>query len=142
MNTSDNSIYFMDSAFKRRWDWEFIDITSEEQKAKQTDRRLPDGTSWQEFVDNLNMFIKDNGATIRKIEDKQIGYFFIKDKDVTIDAIKNKLLFFLWDSIFNNDKKPLEKLLGGKVKLVTFGDFVRECESFIKAIKGYKQPTE
>lgn len=142
MNTSDNSIYFMDSAFKRRWDWEFIDISSEEQKSKQVGRVLFDGTSWQEFVDKLNLFIKDNGAIIRKIEDKQIGYFFIKDKEVTLDAIKNKLLFFLWDSIFSNDKKPLERLLGGKVKLVTFGDFVKECENFVVAIKGYKQPTE
>jgi hypothetical protein len=142
MNTSDNSIYFMDSAFKRRWDWEFIDITSEEQRAKQVGRKLADGYSWQEFVDNLNTFIKDNGSTIRKIEDKQIGYFFIKDTVISLDSIRNKLLFFLWDSIFSNDKKPLERLLGNKIRLITFGDFVRECDSFLNAIKTYKQNTE
>lgn len=139
MNTSDNSIYFMDSAFKRRWDWEFIDISSPEQRSKQKGRSLSDGFSWQEFVDNLNSFIKDNGAIIRKIEDKQIGYFFIKENVITGESIKNKLQFFLWDSIFSNDKKPLERLLGNKVKLITFGDFVKESERFINAIKAYKQ---
>ncbi len=142
MNTSDNSIYFMDSAFKRRWDWEFIDITSPEQKEKQIGRKLTDGFSWQEFVDNLNSFIKDNGAIIRKIEDKQIGYFFIKDTEVSVDSIRNKLQFFIWDSVFSNDKKPLEKLLGNKSRLITFGDFVKECDSFINAIKLYKQNAE
>jgi hypothetical protein len=135
MNTSDNSIYFMDSAFKRRWEWEFVDITSEDQRFKQQGRQLFDGSNWADFVDNLNTFIKRNGKRIRKIEDKQIGYFFIKDPIISKHAIQNKLLFFLWDSIFSNDKKPLEELLGPGKSLVTFGDFVKECDSFIYSVK-------
>jgi 5-methylcytosine-specific restriction protein B len=135
MNTSDNSIYFMDSAFKRRWDWEFIDISSEEQKQKQSGRTLEDGFSWDEFVDNLNEFIKKYGERIRKIEDKQIGYYFIKGNIIKHEAIRNKLMFFLWDSIFNNDKKPLKELIGRDKNLVTFGDFIKYYEEFIEAIK-------
>lgn len=135
MNTSDNSIYFMDSAFKRRWDWEFIDITSDEQKQQQLGRVLEDGFSWDEFVDNLNAFIKKYGERIRKIEDKQVGYFFIKGNVIKHDAIKNKLMFFLWDSIFNNDKKPLKDLIGLDKTMVTFGDFTRHYELFVKAIQ-------
>lgn len=135
MNTSDNSIYFMDSAFKRRWDWEFIDITSEEQKQNQSGRLLEDGFAWDEFVDNLNSFIKKYGERIRKIEDKQIGYYFIKGDTIKHEAIKNKLMFFLWDSIFNNDKKPLKELIGLDKTLVTFGDFIRHYDAFISAIK-------
>jgi hypothetical protein len=135
MNTSDNSIYFMDSAFKRRWDWEFIDITSDEQKQMQLGRKLEDGFAWDEFVDNLNSFIKKYGERIRKIEDKQIGYYFIKGDVIKHEAIKNKLMFFLWDSIFNNDKKPLKELIGMDKTLVTFGDFIRHYDVFISAIK-------
>lgn len=135
MNTSDNSIYFMDSAFKRRWDWEFIDITSEEQKKMQNGRKLEDGFAWDEFVDNLNSFIKKYGERIRKIEDKQIGYYFIKGDLIKHEAIKNKLMFFMWDSIFNNDKKPLKELIGMDKTLVTFGDFIRHYDVFISAIK-------
>lgn len=135
MNTSDNSIYFMDSAFKRRWDWEFIDITSDEQKQKQSGRKLEDGFSWDEFVDNLNAFIKKYGERIRKIEDKQIGYYFIKGEIIRHEAVRNKLMFFLWDSIFNNDKKPIRELLGSDKPLVTFGDFIKQYTSFIEAIK-------
>lgn len=134
MNTSDNSIYFMDSAFKRRWDWEFIDITSDKQKESQNGRVLFDGSKWDDFVDNLNSFIKQNGKRIRKIEDKQIGYYFIKERVISKESIKNKLQFFLWDSIFSNDKKPLEDLLGQGKSLVTFGDFIKECDAFIAAI--------
>lgn len=135
MNTSDTSIYFMDSAFKRRWDWEFIDITSHDAKEKQINRILFDGSSWSDFVDNLNLFIKQNGKRIRKIEDKQIGYYFIKEDIITKESIKNKLQFFLWDSIFSNDKQPLEQLIGQNVSLITFGDFIRNCDFFINAIK-------
>jgi 5-methylcytosine-specific restriction enzyme B len=135
MNTSDNSIYFMDSAFKRRWDWEFVDITSEEQKTKQSGRTLEDGFSWDEFVDNLNEFIKKYGERIRKIEDKQIGYYFIKGDVIKHEAIRNKLMFFLWDSIFNNDKKPIKELIGMDKTLVTFGDFIKHYQAFIEAIK-------
>jgi 5-methylcytosine-specific restriction protein B len=135
MNTSDNSIYFMDSAFKRRWDWEFIDITSDDQKRSQAGRILEDGFSWVDFVDNINEFIKRHGDRIRKIEDKQIGYYFIKGDVVTHDAVKNKLMFFLWDSIFNNDKKPLKELIGADKTLITFGDFIRNYAFFINAIE-------
>ena len=81
------------------------------------------------------MFIKQNGKRIRKIEDKQIGYYFIKEDIITKESIKNKLQFFLWDSIFSNDKQPLEQLIGQNVSLITFGDFIRNCDFFINAIK-------
>lgn len=138
MNTSDNSIYFMDSAFKRRWDWEFIDITSDEQKQKLNGISMEDGTNWSDFVDNINEYIKFYGSRIRKIEDKQIGYYFIKNKDgkIASDAIKNKLMFFLWDSIFSNDKKPIRDLLNKDV--LTFGDFVKSHEDFVQGIKNKK----
>lgn len=135
MNTSDNSIYFMDSAFKRRWDWEFIDVTSEGQKQQQVGRILEDNYSWVDFIDNINSFIKKYGERIRKIEDKQIGYYFIKGNVIKHDAIKNKLMFFLWDSIFSNDKKPLRDLMGSDITLITFGDFTRNYDLFLNAIK-------
>lgn len=135
MNTSDSSIYFMDSAFKRRWDWEFIDVTSSKAKQSQSNRKLEDQFLWTDFVDNINEFIKTK-CKIRKIEDKQIGYYFIKTAIVTKSDIQNKLMFFLWDSVFNNDKRPLERLLNLKSsELVTFGDFVRNTQVFIDAIK-------
>jgi 5-methylcytosine-specific restriction endonuclease McrBC GTP-binding regulatory subunit McrB len=144
MNTSDNSIYFMDSAFKRRWDWEYIEIESEGQRnlLQSVSIKLDNGDTyhWCTFVDRLNNFIKSNYDKVRKIEDKQVGYRFINEDEITEEKIKNKLLFFVWDSIFNNNKDPLIKLLfdelsaENKRKLVTFGDFSKNVELFVTKI--------
>lgn len=131
MNTSDNSIYFMDNAFKRRWDWEFVNIEDDNQREIVNGRRLniygEDKGEWNDFVDNLNFFIRKNYKTIRKIEDKQIGYFFINEDVIDENHIKNKLMFFIWDSVFNTNKKPLVKELGVNERdLVTFGQFTQK----------------
>ena len=136
MNTSDNSIYHMDTAFKRRWEWQFIDVNSnlisEQGIAFNTEQE------WFDFIIKLNEFIKSNYNYIRGIEDKQIGKYFIKTQDDKIGyaVIQSKLMFFIWDSVFNRDKKPLADLLGvSKDELVTFGDFALKVKAFIKAIQ-------
>ena len=46
-------------------------------------------------------------------------------------------MFFLWDSVFNRDKKPLNKLIYGETeieRLITFGDFAKEVKVFIENI--------
>ncbi|KOR34950.1 hypothetical protein AM228_21305 [Planktothricoides sp. SR001] len=143
MNTSDNSIYFMDNAFKRRWDWEFINVDDDNQRDVVSIRRVNldnnDTCAWNDFVDNLNKFICDPKHKIRKVEDKQIGYFFINEKTITEEHIKNKLMFFLWDSVFSNNRDPLTNLLGmEKGTLVTFGQFTKKVKNFVEAIKEYK----
>jgi 5-methylcytosine-specific restriction protein B len=154
MNTSDNSIYFMDSAFKRRWDWEFIDIKRKDINRfnsvdSQVSNALNSREKWEKFVDNINAFIKNHSEKIRRIEDKQIGYYFIKcdfDKGEKLnpESLRNKLMFFIWDSVFINDKKPLLDLLNvgrhddkkiDKKKLVTFGDFIDLFEVFFWQIQ-------
>ena len=140
MNTSDESIYYMDSAFKRRWDWKYIDISSENnQKMRDLASKLADIDDWESFIDNLNSFIKSNSKSIRKVEDKLIGYWFIKyKKGMTNKPIQNKLMFFLWDNVFARDKKPLRELLGVEgTELITFGDFVLKVDKFIEQIKAY-----
>ena len=95
---------------------------------------------WQAFVSKLNAFIKSNNKSIRGIEDKQIGHFFITDDEIQKSSIQNKLMFFLWDSVFNRDKKPLVKLLFGDDKeneLITFGDFATQVDLFIDKINGH-----
>lgn len=141
MNTSDNSIYHMDTAFKRRWEWEFIDVDEvHSKKIKEAGEGVAfqKPQEWIEFVGKLNQFIKSNHNYIRGIEDKQIGKYFIKTQDDKIGyaVIQSKLMFFIWDSVFNRDKKPLADLLGvSKDELVTFGDFALKVKAFIKAIQ-------
>jgi len=141
MNTSDNSIYFMDNAFKRRWDWEFVNIEDDNQRSVVTSRRIKlygqDSCAWNDFVDKLNGFIRSHYKTVRKIEDKQIGYFFINEQEINNDHIKNKLMFFVWDSVFNTNRKPLTDLLEMNERdLVTFGQFTQQdvVKKFVQKI--------
>jgi hypothetical protein len=133
MNTSDTSIYYMDSAFKRRWDWEFVNIDST--------RNVSDAVAfetrrdWERFVDRLNLFIRQHGSSIRNLEDKQIGYWFIKDEVIRKSEIQNKLMFFLWDSVFPRDKRPLAELAQTSPDaLATFGDFTARVDQFVAYI--------
>lgn len=95
---------------------------------------------WTDFVNQLNKFIRAYPGFIRKIEDKQIGCWFLKARDNIIDesAIKYKLMFYLWDSVFSKDKKPLETLLEND-KLITFADFANLCDNFVFKIKTFKK---
>ncbi|MCE2903907.1 MAG: restriction endonuclease [Anabaena sp. CoA2_C59] len=145
MNTSDNSIYFMDNAFKRRWEWEYVDWSED------NDEKLDNVTlegygngdlKWKDLVKQFNDFIKDNHNSVRsgRIEDMQIGYRFINTGKVTEDQIKNKLMFFIWDSVFNRDKNPLRELLGfdkNDKQLVTFGDFIKYHQEFVTNLLKY-----
>lgn len=138
MNTSDSSIYYMDSAFKRRWDWEFIDVNSDEiviDKGIAFSNR----EEWERFIQKLNLFIRSKHQYIRGIEDKQVGKYFIKDDVILKASVQSKLMFFLWDNVFARDKKPLEDLLYGTEapKLITFGDFAKKVDTFIEKVKTY-----
>lgn len=141
MNTSDSSIFHMDTAFKRRWDWVFIDIESN--PVEEDGNAFESETDWFNFIRKLNLFIKSNSGAIRGIEDKQIGKYFIKTKNnkISFATIQSKLMFFIWDSVFTRDKKPLLKLLRAEDRpneLVTFGDFAVKVKDFVQAIKEYK----
>jgi 5-methylcytosine-specific restriction protein B len=141
INTSDESIYYLDSAFKRRWDWEYIPVDIEnlpqETQDKIKDIKIVLGKQeidWTEFVTKLNKFIRNNSGSIRKIEDKQVGCWFLKAKNNIIEesSIKDKLMFYLWDSVFAKDKRPLEELLGKS--LITYAHFSSLCSDFVMII--------
>ena len=149
MNTSDNSIYFMDSAFKRRWGWEFVDWDDESKIPEAKYASELNETGWKHLVRNLNYFLKSKHEYIRGIEDKQIGFYFIKEwmdgGSVSEESVRNKLMFFVWDSVFQRDKKPLLELINRerdddsqlrKSDLVTFGDFCQHHNGFVNALLG------
>ncbi|CAK8720053.1 MAG: restriction endonuclease [Candidatus Electrothrix sp. AW5] len=141
MNTSESSIYYMDSAFKRRWEWEFMDIDSNKPVCE-PGVAFETRDKWKEFIKKINAFIKSNYKYIRGIEDKQIGFYFIKDDQITKEVIQSKLMFFLWDNVFTRDKKPLIKLCYGEDakyhdNLITFGDFAKQVDLFIRKINTF-----
>lgn len=105
MNTSDQSLFPMDSAFKRRWEWEYIPIKDFRKNWK----IVAGGTSfpWWGFIDTVNKYILDT----LKNEDKQLGYFFARPDDDASDTIEaskfvNKVLFYLYNDVFKDYDLP------------------------------------
>lgn len=97
MNTSDQSLFPMDSAFKRRWDWEYVPINySKDIDSGRFIIESDDDTkySWVEFLESVNDKIYD--AT--NSEDKQMGNFFIK-KSIKANEFVNKVMFYLWNEV-------------------------------------------
>lgn len=97
MNTSDQSLFPMDSAFKRRWDWEYVPINySKDIDSGKFIIEVDKDTkySWVKFLESVNDKIYD--AT--NSEDKQMGNFFIK-KSINANEFVNKVMFYLWNEV-------------------------------------------
>lgn len=123
MNTSDQSLFPIDSAFKRRWDWVYIPIkphAEENYKIKMGNETY----DWWGFLQKINSVIDDTTHS----EDKKLGYFFVNTESKTVCAEKfvSKVLFYLWNDVFKNygfDHSIFTDNLGVKF---TFSDFFNE----------------
>lgn len=105
MNTSDQSLFPIDSAFKRRWDWVYvpIDTAKETWYIKVGEKYY----SWTSFLDEVN----DKLLTDETAEDKHLGFYFCKATEkkegtesdpnvITAETFVGKVLFYLWNDVF------------------------------------------
>ncbi len=98
MNTSDQSLFPIDSAFKRRWDWTYIPISN---AGKGWTVNIGGARyDWWQFVESINGLI---GRTTNS-EDKKLGYFFCKAADgvISADTFVGKVIFYLWNDVFKD----------------------------------------
>lgn len=98
MNTSDQSLFPIDSAFKRRWDWTYMPISD----AGKNWIIEVDGNSydWWQFLEKINEKIDSTTNS----EDKKLGYFFCKAQNGVISAktFVGKVIFYLWNDVFKD----------------------------------------
>lgn len=107
MNTSDQSLFPIDSAFKRRWDWQYVPIAKgyDKETRQEINWKIEANTQyydWWSFLDAVNGEIAK--ATLS--EDKKLGFFFCKaDKGDTISAelFVSKVIFYLWNDVFKSE---------------------------------------
>ncbi|MCD8408501.1 AAA family ATPase [Tenacibaculum dicentrarchi] len=145
MNTSDQSLFPMDSAFKRRWDWEYIPINykenyiddkGESKENKSFEYQIIDKEEkkifdWINFIKTINNIIKSNENLGM---DKCIGNFFVKpndDKNISLEVFINKVIFYLWNDVFK-DEEDSENIFP---KAIFYEDFFPIKEEGFKTLK-------
>ncbi|MCF0168325.1 MAG: hypothetical protein HUJ93_06775 [Bacteroidales bacterium] len=106
MNTSDQSLFPIDSAFKRRWDWEYVPI-----KYKNEDWEIVIGDKRYKWVD-FQRAINDKLDDVVSGEDKKLGDWFVKAKynEISQDTLLNKVLFYLWNDVCKDGEGDIFKL--------------------------------
>ena len=94
MNTSDQSLFPMDSAFKRRWEMKYIKIDYGNKDADYTFNVGGKDYHWLEYLPCIN----DKITLATDSEDKQMGEFFIRS-NMNATEFKNKVMFYLWNDV-------------------------------------------
>ena len=136
MNTSDQSLFPIDSAFKRRWNWKYMPIEYHpiDKKTQQPiDWKFQIGDniySWGQFLSKINPEI----YTLTESSDKQMGYFFAKADNATgiisEDVFLNKVLFYLWTDVFKDFDVSSELFKNKKANCsFRFTDFFEDSEA-------------
>lgn len=128
MNTSDQSLFPMDSAFKRRWSWEYVPINYESKNEDNSKNesfdyivKIDDKSSfrWIHFIESVNSQIKLN----RNLgSDKCIGNYFIKpdNAEISLEEFINKAMFYLWIDVFKDEEESIFSLIGNNISYEDF----------------------
>ena len=137
MNTSDQSLFPMDSAFKRRFDWEYVPISFTDEKGNEKEAAkyeidVPDANGknylWKNFVEAFNDEILD----LTESEDKQLGEFFIKPDNgyiISKDRFLGKVMFYLWNEVCKDEHKNgsfFRAKINDKEDFFTFQDLYKK----------------
>lgn len=136
MNTSDQSLFPIDSAFKRRWNWKYMPIEYHpiDKKTQQPidwNFQIGDNIySWGQFLSKINPEI----YTLTESSDKQMGYFFAKADNTTgiisEEVFLNKVLFYLWTDVFKDFDVSSELFKNKKAnRSFRFTDFFEDPEA-------------
>ncbi len=124
MNTSDQSLFPIDSAFKRRWDWKYIKIKDSRKDYKIV---FSNGNvyDWWSFVSEINRRIE--GGEIQQ-EDKKLGYFFAKSRSgvITAERFLSKVIFYLYNDVFKDFGFDEDYFKGADGEPMTFASYFDE----------------
>ena len=106
MNTADQNVFTLDTAFQRRWNMHHIknDVMSATHAHKKIE-----GTEigWGAFASVINDMVVDVSIDMASSEDKRLGAYFVKSDELVVDKFPEKVLKYLWDDAFKMDKEAI-----------------------------------
>ncbi|WP_312650506.1 McrB family protein [Aminipila sp.] len=106
MNTSDQNVFTLDTAFQRRWDMKHI--PNKVMEAKHANNNiLGTNVTWGAFATVINNEVLQMSMDMSSSEDKRLGAYFIRQKELAVDRFPEKALKYLWDDAFKMDKDKI-----------------------------------
>ena len=87
MNTSDQNVFTLDTAFQRRWRMRLIENNFDNVRPSLADAEILDtDVTWKRFCETVNTIIIGNKAKMASAEDKRLGVYFIHENDLKFDS--------------------------------------------------------
>ena len=118
MNTSDQNVFTLDTAFQRRWHMRII--PNDVAHAEHADQPILDtGIAWKTFCERINNLILDSNIAMTSSEDKRLGAYFLRPADIVFDPsgtlmadmhnrlFAEKVIKYLWDDAFKFHREAL-----------------------------------
>lgn len=103
MNTSDQNVFTLDTAFQRRWEMRLIENNFEHVDKKLANAQILDtGVTWKTFCTEINDIIVGNNARMTSSEDKRLGAYFVHLQDLVFDDKMNQVEY---DSLREKEEK-------------------------------------
>lgn len=130
MNSSDQAVMPLDTAFKRRWSFEYVELNFNKAPIQALALQTSEGVfeiTWASFADKvLNNMLKE----FRVPEDRMIGPFFLNETELKNwqSSLSGKLFVYLWDDVLRHKTQDRARLFS--TKFSTFGELYN---SFPKA---------
>lgn len=106
MNTADQNVFTLDTAFQRRWHMRQIK-NDFEKSAHSKDIIAGTGVSWGVFATVINDMVIEINVDMASSEDKRLGTYFAKKQELEADKFPEKVLKYLWDDAFKMDKPAI-----------------------------------
>ena len=129
MNTSDQSLFPIDSAFKRRWEMEYVGVNYADAAKFTVKIDEKHKYSWDDVLKGLNVYIKQEKHSTNKI----LGNRFVQaDESNVISAVmfRDKVLFFLFNDVFKDEDEFRTVFFGGDDNLY-FEDLCEGNDSYV-----------
>ena len=126
MNSADQGVYPLDTAFRRRWEQFYIPLQYDD--GPQVSLSISSGsevieTTWLDFVKALNLRLSNNAIA----EDRLVGPWFIKASEFRKSgAVPGKLLIYLWDDVFRTHGR---EVVFDTTHVKTFGQLTERLAS-------------
>lgn len=106
MNTADQNVFTLDTAFQRRWNMRQIE-NNFEKSSHSKDIIAGTKVSWGAFATVINDMVIDINVDMASSEDKRLGTYFAKKKELEVSRFPEKVLKYLWDDAFKMDKTAI-----------------------------------